>query len=728
MARSIPGIIAIAAVLAAHSAWADEAGASGDTFNVNTDQPAASGNHGPGDPLNCFDRALRGAKAAVQAYQLVFAPGWEAETQCRGQASGDSDLEGCWGTLSQARGLIEQAAPLFETGRKSPEPESHELIDQANALIKQAAGLADQAAECFKPVYAKWHNPGAPLQGRAEATAPPGQPANPSSGGPSGQPQTPQGPNGAPPGQSGNPNPAAPGTPGQPPGQAAGPNPATPQAPGIGYPPVVLAAKAAADAIAEGTGGPDVLGPLNKAQHDLPPDVARPIDCWSMMVDAQSKRPVDPAESAKKAQQAVDCYERNAPPLLLKGRVAKNEGQPDCGPPPDVQEQLMESAAALDRIVTQWQNKALEASDQFYLGATEVVSGELKNLQFVASHPDLAAAKIAQGVITYLTNDHNENDQKLYEAAAQFVDEFQKNPARTLGRTGATLAVNEATAGAGKVVSGGLKACAAPIRQAQRIKAAQKAAKVLEDMNERENKFAGFVADASEAEPQAASRAPKPPPEGPSTVGPQADAPSPPAKGPSQGGWGSNPPRAPNEANAGTGPSTLDPILCEGFGNVCVKTALAQAETWATGRPQPVRPHYPEYLRNIEDLQAPMDTARLEKTLREGYGHKHFGDLPEWRMQEQHAGRPSWATRSQIIQELENAPEGAQGVIFVQQAAGQTGHVVNGGKINGQVILKDAGGGFEGTPDLPHNLSRGGMNPEMMIEGDPYRIYWYRLY
>src|SRR5439155_19396036 len=56
-------------------------------------------------------------------------------------------------------------------------------------------------------------------------------------------------------------------------------------------PPVVLAARIAADAIIQGSGDVDrALLQLNKAKNELPPYVPRPIQCWDMMIDARSKR------------------------------------------------------------------------------------------------------------------------------------------------------------------------------------------------------------------------------------------------------------------------------------------------------------------------------------------------------------------------------------------------------------------------------------------------------
>jgi hypothetical protein len=134
------------------AAWAQTPNrpGAGDEFNVNT---------GPRqeDPVACFDRSLRTARAAQQAYQVVYGSEWARQGECSGgTAEGAPGLGACWSPLTQARSLLEQAARLFETGRRTPGRQQSEVIAQANALVRQAAALLDGATQCFRPVFAQW--------------------------------------------------------------------------------------------------------------------------------------------------------------------------------------------------------------------------------------------------------------------------------------------------------------------------------------------------------------------------------------------------------------------------------------------------------------------------------------------------------------------------------------------------------------------------------------------
>ena len=200
----------------------------------------------------------------------------------------------------------------------------------------------------------------------------------------------------------------------------------------------------------------------------MPPELPRPIDCLGMMVDAQSKRTIDPPYAARRADEAVQCYERKDRTVLLD----------DCSasPAPDVRQRLMTAAAEMDRSATQLQNAAMAASEQFIQGMAEVLSGQLQFLAQAAAHPQDTARQIAQGVVDYLTTDYNENNERLYDAAVQAVEAFRQNPARALGRqTGSAVA--------GAVGGTVLRACSAgtmkALERARDIAAAQKATQRL---------------------------------------------------------------------------------------------------------------------------------------------------------------------------------------------------------------------------------------------------------
>lgn len=180
MHRARATVLAIAIATSAVAAWA-QAPVTTDTFSTNTDPSSGSaplkGGVSASDPMGCFDRAFRDTRAAIQAYQVVNGSGWQKDTACRSDTGAPAGLGSCWGTLGQARGLIEQAAQLFETGRKSPAPKSEQLIDQANALIKQAAGIVDSADKCFQPVYTQWQKGRGRPQGGVAQNPPPASPS-----------------------------------------------------------------------------------------------------------------------------------------------------------------------------------------------------------------------------------------------------------------------------------------------------------------------------------------------------------------------------------------------------------------------------------------------------------------------------------------------------------------------------------------------------------------------
>jgi hypothetical protein len=98
---------------------------------------------------------------------------------------------------------------------------------------------------------------------------------------------------------------------------------------------VLAAARAAASSIQGGNARPDAIINLTKVLQQCPPAYKRPIDCFDMMVDAQSKIGTAPDFSRRRAQQALDCY-------------AKADGQ---SPPPTISPPPTQAAACPDSIV-----------------------------------------------------------------------------------------------------------------------------------------------------------------------------------------------------------------------------------------------------------------------------------------------------------------------------------------------------------------------------------------
>jgi hypothetical protein len=142
----------------------------------------------------------------------------------------------------------------------------------------------------------------------------------------------------------------------------------------------------------------------------------------------------------------------------------------------------MAVAARLDRIATALQDNAYTASEHFLQGMAEVLSAFFQGVSETAQHPVQSTQKAANAVITYLTNDYNANNEQLYLAAVQAVDEWQRDPARAAGKTVANAAIGAATSAAGEVITTGAKVCTAGASKAvlARIAKARKAELVLE--------------------------------------------------------------------------------------------------------------------------------------------------------------------------------------------------------------------------------------------------------
>ncbi|MGH7124793.1 MAG: toxin glutamine deamidase domain-containing protein [Stellaceae bacterium] len=707
-ARAVMLAVAIATSAVAASA---QAPATTDTFSTNTapssGQPPLQGSVTATDPMVCFDHAWRDTRAAIQAYQVVNGSGWQKDTECRDRGSAPSGLGSCWGTLSQARGLVEQAAQLFETGRKSSAPESEQLINQANALVKQAASLADSAGKCFQPLNAQAQRnraKGGQLQGGVAQSARPAPPkaSTPGSGG------------------------TSPGTPGTGPsspnlsgGVASNAPPASAKRPPASPSSVADAARAVGEAIAGGDTGPHVLDPLEVAVRALPPEVARPIDCWDMMVDALSKRKIRPDFAIARARQAEQCYQASAaggPGLLLKGHVVQNVGKPppgdraSCPTPPDpsVQQHLMDLAGGLDHMVDQATDYSLAATERFFDVAAQAVSARLKGLAQAAADPPAAAQQAMDAIVTYMTSDHNENDARLYDGAVAAVDQIQKDPAGFLAQFTVDTAANAATgAVAGKVVAcarGATQSAASAAKRAQAIADAEKTAQKLKQMEDGAGKFAKLAEDSGTKSGRGRS--------------------------PSGGGFGNGP-------GSGTGPNgapgtpppamqTLSPEMsfCEGLPNQCFNVALAQAETWEKGAPHFAMPNAPATALQF----SPAGEATVWDALKRKYGGRAISGIPSWRQKLQNLGRPSTMSgRKAIMDELNAAGDGAQGLIFVRQNPGDIGHVFNAARIDGEIVFKDMTGRMEALHGTS-GVSIVNMDPSFMLEANPSEIYWYRVH
>jgi hypothetical protein len=83
-----------------------------------------------------------------------------------------------------------------------------------------------------------------------------------------------------------------------------------PQQPGTDCLGLLAQARATAAAIEGGSTSPLVMQGLIRVLQQCPPAFPRPIDCFDMMVDAQSKVRTNPNYSERRAQEALLCYEK----------------------------------------------------------------------------------------------------------------------------------------------------------------------------------------------------------------------------------------------------------------------------------------------------------------------------------------------------------------------------------------------------------------------------------
>lgn len=181
----------LAAVLAAAVTAVSAQPGAGDTFSTSTDAADAGASTQGGDAFstttgppaseqafNCFDRAWRQARNALHAWQITDIPNWRNPGCAPAAGSGGDELAPCWGPLRSAQSILEQAAELFETARRTPSPEAESITAQANGLVKQAAALLDQAQNCYRPLFAARHkprgsSPPSPQQQAQQPLAPP---------------------------------------------------------------------------------------------------------------------------------------------------------------------------------------------------------------------------------------------------------------------------------------------------------------------------------------------------------------------------------------------------------------------------------------------------------------------------------------------------------------------------------------------------------------------------
>ncbi len=148
---------------------------------------------------------------------------------------------------------------------------------------------------------------------------------------------------------------------------------------------------------------------------------------------AQQKQAQRQEQKARALEQANNKEEVSAPP----GAVEKWKDESIPG-------RMMKLANELDRIADDFQDNAMAASNQFCGGMADSLS---KSAKFLAQKPGTVLPQMADGLLTYLTNDYNENNQQMYDDAVKAVDELEKNPARFFGEHAVDAAMSAAGGG-----------------------------------------------------------------------------------------------------------------------------------------------------------------------------------------------------------------------------------------------------------------------------------------
>lgn len=159
---------------------------------------------------------------------------------------------------------------------------------------------------------------------------------------------------------------------------------------------------------------------------------SRPKELPDMPPLSRTPEQGDPGSPADIPPPFDDDFEPTAPPA--EETVWSDESFPD---------RLMKLAGDMDRIATEIQNNAMKAGNEFFGGMAESIS---EGAKFLAQKPGTVAPQMLQGVVTYLTTDYNENNEKIYDDAVKAVDEIQKNPAKFFGKHALEIAGSAAGA------------------------------------------------------------------------------------------------------------------------------------------------------------------------------------------------------------------------------------------------------------------------------------------
>jgi hypothetical protein len=151
--------------------------------------------------------------------------------------------------------------------------------------------------------------------------------------------------------------------------------------------------------------------------------------------------------------------------------------------PLDIRDQAMDWARQTDRNFGNFQGAAMKGANRFFAGMHEVL---LQQLVFLAQHPGDPASQIAEAVGKHLTNNAQENHNKMLDDALKAVENFVKDPAYESGKMVSNYLIGRATGAVTDRLPGGAKFCAANSRRAtektRKLRAAIEAAEELDKL------------------------------------------------------------------------------------------------------------------------------------------------------------------------------------------------------------------------------------------------------
>jgi hypothetical protein len=334
---------------------------------------------------------------------------------------------------------------------------------------------------------------------------------------------------------------------------------------------------------------------------------------------------------------------------------------------------MMKLAAKMDRVTTDIQNNAMTAGNKFFRKMSDSIG---RSAAFMAQEPGTVLPQVVDAVVTYLTNDHNENDQKLYDDAVKAVEEIQKDPASFFGEHAVDIALSGVgaardvakvrAAGAAAELAAAEKAGMNRLQQMRR-KQAQKleeAGQTLEGMAEEAGAFKGFG--------------------GKFGGGPDFSK-----------IFGEGPPGAKGPINIARG------------GNNCFNVALAAAKRWMTGKPYVAlntNPHeslFDPVTGKIDFADVGVGYDHIYKVLKKKFGggaakNPFHGGLKGLKSHQE--GWPVQSSQKKIESAMRVSGDKSQGLVFVDAGEGTAGHVFNVRNNNGKIEFWD----FQAEPPVQY--------------------------